>query len=161
MTIVLYQNSSEMNRVDKILTQMYSLEGTLKESCSILEPTVTVQLDSAPSFINYMYIPEFGRYYFITGIVSIVNGLWSISGHVDVLSTYKEQIRTTSAIVNRQENVYNLYLDDDKFLINAQRKIWTKAFPNSAPSASGQPSVILTVAGGPGTYTPPTPLPES
>lgn len=149
MTIILYQNSSEMNRVDKSLTQVASLVGELKDSCSILEPTVTLELDFVPAFVNYMYIEEFGRYYFITGISSIVTGLWAIAGHVDVLSTYKAQLRTLSGIINRQENLYNLYLDDDKFLINAQRKIWTKAFPNRAPAAADQPSFILTVAGGP------------
>lgn len=161
MTIMLYQNHSEMNRVDKSITLMDTLDGTLRESCSILEPSVTVRLSYAPKFINYMFIEEFERYYFITDIVSISSDLWVISGHVDVLGTYKTWIRNLYAIVNRQENSYNLYLDDDKFLINAQRKIWTKAFPNSAPAAAGKASVILTVAGGPGIYTAPTTPPQS
>lgn len=163
MRIVLYQNSSEMNRVDKSLTEWQILDGTLRDSCSILEPSVTVYLDRVPSFVNYMYIEEFGRYYFITGVTSVVNGLWAISGHVDVLSTYKAQIRTLSAIINRQENQYNLYLDDDKFLVNAQRKMWTKVFPNQLEPATGQPSFVLTIAGGPATeyYDPPVEPPIS
>lgn len=147
MTITFYQNFSETNRLDKNLSQVASLTGSLRGECSITDPAIAVEWEGAPSFVNYMYIPEFGRYYYITNITNIVNDLWVFEGHVDVLGTYKSSIRSLSGIINRQQNMYNLYLDDDKFLVNAPRKYWTKAFPGRV--STGADSFILTVAGGP------------
>ena len=96
-----------------------------------------------------MHIPEFGRYYYITNIVSVRTGLWAISGHVDVLYTYRNEIRSCGGIIYHRQNLYNLYLDDDKFLVNAQRMFTAHTFPNRLSDASSGPAFVLTVAGGP------------
>lgn len=153
MTIILYSSNSEPHRVDKLLTTIAELTGTLKNETSIINPTILIEsydYSMIPS-CNYIYIPDFNRYYFINDMVSVKNGLWSISCHVDVLMTYKNQFRKLPAILARQENLYNLYLNDDRFLIDAQRIYQTKVFPNSvSPATSGGKSFILTLAGGAG-----------
>lgn len=149
MRIDLYKNYSDTHHVDKNIELVQQLSGTLRGDCSILNPVFYIEAiqDFVPAYINYCYIPEFGRYYFIREIKSIRNRYWAISCHVDVLYTYKDQILSTGAWIARQENEYNLYLDDDKFLINAQRNIWVKAFDYRLPSPKG--TFVLTVAGGP------------
>ena len=57
-----------------------------------------------------MEIPVFNRKYFITDIQSIGSDRWEVSAHVDVLDTYASAIKSNSAVIRRQENVYNLYL---------------------------------------------------
>lgn len=114
MFINLYNNTSPPNYVSKSIAEVISLEGTLREPTSIIDPVVIVERNSPMGF-NYAHIPIFNRYYFITGISSEANSLVAIAMHVDVLMTYKEQIANMNAIIKRQENQYNLYLDDGIF----------------------------------------------
>lgn len=144
-TVQLQYSSSEKNRLDKTLTDLLSVEGTLKEPTSLMNPTIIIQGDvSGVVNCNYMTISTFGRSYFITDIRSIHNNLFEVSGHVDVLSTYKAGIRTNSGIVHRQANAYNLYLDDGVFKVYNNPKVVTKEFPGGFTT----PEFVLAVAGG-------------
>lgn len=149
MTIELYYNTSDSNVVNKNIVLDRTIDGVLKQPTSILTPTVTVESEGV-ILCQYARIPEFNRYYYITDVVSINNKLWSISMSVDVLMTFKNYLLERSAIIARQENLYNLYLDDDKFLVNAQRMYVTKAFPNRVESGNveNSASFIMTLAGG-------------
>lgn len=130
MTLTLYSNASEYAALDKELTQVISLTGTLREESSIIDPVLTVEgLDEYITEINYAYIPEFGRYYFITNIESVRTNLWRLSLHVDVLHTYAEGIRTNSAIIERNENEYDLQLNDGLFQTRQNPRIAQYPFP--------------------------------
>ena len=151
MTITLYVNNSEPNKVDKDLSNPINIDGALRDGSSIIDPVIDIELSSGNiANINYIHIQEWDRYYFVNNISSVVNGLWTLSCHVDVLSSYKKRIKNLSAIIARQQNEYNLYLNDDKFLVNAQREYWTKAFPNRVASSNSIAArgCILTLAGG-------------
>ena len=101
MTLELYSNSSEYAALDKELELQITLSGILREESSIIDPSILVEdLDDYITDINYAYIPEFGRYYFITNIESVRNHLWRLSLHVDVLHTYADGIRANSGIID-------------------------------------------------------------
>lgn len=112
-TITIQTSASEKNRVDKSLTDIAALSGTLRADTSIIDPVFQIEGDIS-SYItaNYCTVPTFGRSYFINNIRSLRAGLFEISCHVDVLSTYKTQLRTNSAIIHRSERNWNLYLND-------------------------------------------------
>lgn len=114
MTIKLYNNASAPNYVNKNILPVDTLDGTLRSPTSIIDPVVILER-STPTGFNYIHIPEFNRYYFVTGVSTDVNGLIAISCHVDVLMSYASQIKQCKAIIKRQENKYNLYLDDGIF----------------------------------------------
>lgn len=147
MNIIIYQSLSESNVVNKQLTELANANGTLREETSIIDPVILFE-DNSNGFTlaNYIYIPDFNRYYFINDITSVRNGLWQISCHVDVLMSWKNYFLNLSGIVARQENLYNLYLNDDKFLVNSNRQFVTKAFPNRV--TEGGLCYVMTVAGG-------------
>lgn len=146
MTIQIQQTTSEKNRIGKAISTLYTTEGTLRDGTSILNPVIRLSGATIPSIknANYMYIPDFGRYYFITDIKSIRNGIVEISGHVDVLQTYSGQIRSNSAVIRRNSNSWNLYIEDGVFKTYANPHIFTKLFP----SGFKNPSFVLAVAGG-------------
>lgn len=148
MTVTLYQNASAPNVVNKSLTLVSEITGTLREAVSVLDPTITIER-STPTGFNYFYIPEFGRYYYLTGVSSVINGLLSISGHVDVLKTYATQIANMNAIIKRQENSYNLMLDDGIFKAYQNTKHKIIAWPYSFDEFS----YVLALAGNGGTST--------
>ena len=131
MNIVLYTNASEINAVDKNITELTTLTGTLREQSSIIAPIITISdIDNYIGSMNYAYIPEFNRYYFITNVESVRNNLWKVSFHVDVLFTYRDAIRANSAIIERNENEYDLKLNDGLFRTQQNPRIAQFPFPN-------------------------------
>jgi len=146
MTITFYYNKSEEMVVNKTITQKTSMTGSLKNGADLLNPTILFSDldDTVLKESNYAYIAEFNRYYYITGVSNYRDNLWYISFHVDVLYTYKEQIKAQTAVIARQENKWNLYLNDPKFRVYQNPYIVTKAFPNGFDTQK----YVLILAGG-------------
>ena len=146
MTIQIQQTASEKNKIGKSISTLYTASGALREGTSIINPVIRISGANVPTLknANYMHIPDFNRYYFITDIKSVRNGLIEISGHVDVLQTYASQIRNNTAIIKRNANSWNLYIEDGLFKTYANPHIFTKLFP----SGFKDPSFVLSVAGG-------------
>lgn len=113
MHLNLFQNNSDKNVMWKQITTKANLEGTLREQCSVIDPVIQVQGISASDipYINYCEITEFGRYYYINDIVC-VGKLYELHCHIDVLMTYKDQVKSIPAVIARQENVNNVMLTD-------------------------------------------------
>lgn len=129
MTIKLYKNYSDKNVVDKNVYQYGAdITGTLRDDCSIINPVIAIEgLDDLT--VNYAYIPEFGRFYYINNIVCKRN-LFELQMHVDVLMTYKSGIRSNTAVISRQQNNYNLYLQDGVFKTYANPHLEIRQFPS-------------------------------
>ena len=143
--IIIQKNVSEKNKVDKSLTLIATLSGTLRQETSIVDPVVLVAGD-LDDYVeaNYCTIEDFGRSYFITNIRSVRAGLVEISCHVDVLSSFKTQIRENRAIIHRQANTWNLYLNDGSFRVYQNPIVLTKPFPSGFSTME----FVLAVAGG-------------
>lgn len=113
--INLYQNSAEVNRVDKgqFLVGVGTLSGALREECSMLTPSIVYQSSEVPTF-NYVYIPIFNRYYYVTSLSSVSKNVWRMELNCDVLMTYKEQIFLLQGVIGRQEIEFNPLLVDNE-----------------------------------------------
>lgn len=147
MEINLYENSSENYVVSKNITIKESLQNcVLKDNTSVENPVVLVRNTANISSYNYMYIPDFHRYYYIEEIVSVQNGLWELHGHVDVLQTYGNAIKGLTATCKRQENLFNMYLDDPEFKTYNEAQIVTKIFTGGNGLTKNM-NYILVVAG--------------
>lgn len=144
MEIILYYNNSEKIKLDKDLTQIGTIEGRLFQNTSITKPSIMFDLDTTVFSANYLYIPQFNRYYFITDIVNVSANKWQIQARVDVLTSFKSAIRENTAIIERQENEYNLYLDDKYYRAYQNEDVQYKKFSGSLPSDK----YILVVNGG-------------
>ena len=145
MTITLQTNYSEPIRLNKDVSPIITLSGTLKDMTSIIDPVIRIQCDlSSLVGCNYMTIPDFGRSYFITNIQSVTNDIVEVSGHVDVLSTYAEGIRSNTGIIRKQENDWNLYLNDGSLKVYQNPYVITKTFPSGFTTQE----FVLAVAGG-------------
>ena len=77
-TISLFKTDSENNRVVKVLTDEKQLSGELRNQTSVLNPTIRIESTDNISGYNYCYISEFGRYYYITDIVSVRTNCWAV-----------------------------------------------------------------------------------
>lgn len=147
-SITFMSNTSPVNRVDKNVSTVVTVTGVLRNGASILDPEIEIEsglTEDIVANINYAYIEIFGRYYFVTDIRTEINGLWVFSMHVDVLMTYKDEIRAQNAVVARQEFRYNMYLDDGWFMSYQNPIIQTKYFSVAAPFETQE--FVLIVAG--------------
>lgn len=151
--IVFYQNQSENITVDKLLTVVTTLSGVLRDGTSIIDPVIMVNgslsdVSSVPGFskINYAYIAEFNRYYYVRNIESVNNSCIAVSMHVDVLMSFKDEIRTNTGVVARSESnaQYNLYLNDGSLKAYQNPCIMTEPFPAGFTGSA----FCLAVAGG-------------
>lgn len=142
--VLLQTNISEKNKLDKDLTTISTISGTLKNDTSIVDPIILIEVDLTNLInCNYMTIPAFGRSYFVTNIRSIRRNLVEVSAHVDVLSSFASQIRNNVAIVRRQENRWNLYLNDGVFKVYQNPMVLTRKFPTGFSTFE----FVLAVAG--------------
>lgn len=130
MNIKFYTNLSEKNAINKSITLLDDFTGTLREESSIIDPVITITSLSNLSACNYAYIPEFGRYYFVTDITCVRNNYYQVSMHVDVLMTYKDQILANNAIIDRNESQFDLKINDGLFKTQQNPRIAQFEFPN-------------------------------
>ena len=143
-TITLYKNSAEVNRVDKTdyLTFIGTLTGKLRDRASIVNPTLTIQMSGVPNF-NYIRIPKFNRYYYVTDIVSIVTNVWEVSLEVDVLMSFKTGILSCNGFVDRNEFNRNPYIVDNKILLELGQDITDTVLDENLLTPTENPNGIV------------------
>lgn len=133
MTLGLYENKSDERVLNKSITSVATYEGYLRDESSITNPVVLIEgifNIYNNGNINYMYLPDYRRYYYITDIIQKRANLVEIHGRVDVLMSFKDEIKNCSGIVKRQANKWNLYLDDGSLKVYQNKVIITKVFPS-------------------------------
>ena len=148
MNISFGVTSSEKRQLDKSVSYAVSVSGTLRNETNVVNPTIVVEANiSTLAGCNYMSIPAFHRQYFITDIRSLNNELCEVSGHCDVLSTYKDGIRANTAIVGRSatQGNWNLLMNDTQIKLNNKKQIIVKKGFQTFPK--NQFSMILITTG--------------
>lgn len=129
-SISLQNNSSPINKIGKTISTIATVTGSLKNESDVIRPEILIECDSSVLSANYMTIDALHRKYFIEEIQSVRNNLWLVQAHVDVLDTYASQILANSAVVLRQENNFNLLLNDGVFKCKQDPRIFYRKFPS-------------------------------
>ena len=130
-TISLFKTASENNRVVKTLTDEKQLSGELRNQTSVLNPSIRIESADNISNYNYAYISEFGRYYYITDIVSV--------------RSYSNQIKAITGVVVRQESNPNKLLVDGYEKIQSNKEIEFLYYPQAFNKTL---QYVLVTAGG-------------
>ena len=147
ITVKAFQYNSPNHYINKQLIDVATFTGNLKEETSVINPIFEVETSLDLSQMNYIWIDDLHRYYYVTNIVSVATNLWRVYCHVDVLMTYKPTILAHEAVIARQQSLYNLYLNDgNTFKVTQRSKIVQKQFPNGFTGSS----YVMITAGGPG-----------
>jgi len=144
MQITMYKNFSDNNVISKTLGQPITLTGNLRNESNVINPNIRIEVDN-PALYNYAYIPEFGRYYYITDMRSIRTNLWELSMHVDVLMSFADAIRALPVIVSNAENDSERYISGGQWVANVKNKTDIISF-SSGLLQNGE--FILITAGG-------------
>ena len=131
ITILLQKNKSEKIALTKDLTTILEItSAVLKEETSIIDPSFIIEAElSSIAEVNYITVASFRRSYFVLNMRSITNDLVELNCHVDVLSSFASEIKANKGIVYRQENKWNLYLNDGVIQAYQNPIVTTQAFP--------------------------------
>lgn len=146
MTIKLYINNSENIRASKNIVELGTYTGTLREECSVEEPVILMELPaSVGGSVNYMYIEEFHKYYFVSKDV-VNNNLYRLSGTEDYLSTWISQLNECTGLCIRNEEDTNYFLEDSERVEYADNHYLIRNFPASfSDEANGGSIILITV----------------
>ena len=129
MVIQFLHNKSEYNTINKDTELIVEKTITLKNDCDLVNPYVVLKLDNVLFLSNYAYIPQFKRYYFITGIEILSKTLVGVSLHVDVLEIFKDNILAGTVHITESSNTDNYYpkeldsltsMESHKFISNKE-----------------------------------------
>lgn len=100
MIIQIGINTSDNKVVNKTV-DLSSITGELITPCNVMTPTFKLR---EYYNINYCYIPDFNRFYYVQP-PTVVNGYVIYDCNIDVLMTYKDNIKNTVARCIRNENI--------------------------------------------------------
>lgn len=163
MTITFYNQLNDNRVIDKILGDpVHSAVCTPYGECSIFTPVITVRQFNGYANINYCYIDDYGRYYYITDVVAKSGGILEIHCRVDVLKTYGDVIKLSRGVCVANENVGSSYIPDENYPVTNKRGTDFYEFEgdpfNTTTASNISKNFVLNVAGG--EYLEPTPDPE-
>lgn len=107
MQIELYNSTQDKRTVDKTLTSVGTVEGAQFSTVGCKQIILLINQTQLPNF-NYVYVASTGRYYFVDTIEYTHKGL-EVTCTVDVLMTYKEQLKQLQAtlIYSTDNNYYS------------------------------------------------------
>ena len=144
MQIDFYKNTVPKNRLYRNLTCHLVAQGHLIDPCDVLNPVIKMAYNAYHVNINYCYIADFGRYYFINDYV-IEGDTITLYLHVDVLYTYRNTILQSQCVALRSSSHGNLFFKDDFIQAEAGYRYNVSKFPYNFASVGG--TYILYIAG--------------
>lgn len=124
----------------------------IKEPCSVIKPIVQIDkshVDKTWAQINYAYIPDFKRYYFIDNITLLNDGILELELSIDVLMTYAEDLLPLQLEIVRSSSLNSKLYIDPEMPLQANKLLSYKKiglFPESVGEQTN--NYYLTVAGG-------------
>ena len=144
--ITFYNNNSDRRCINKHLTGATTISGNVKTQYTSSGISLDIDISVSgitPFQFNYMKFDN--KYYYIDSVDFISQNIIRLNCGVDLLESYKSQILKQTAVLERSQNIYSRYIDDDKLVLNAYKRVQTKKFNNSFSAVS---TPILIVTGG-------------
>ena len=146
MTIQLCKTADENNVINKTIAIVDTVNATIKGDSSIINPTLILEYKTPLIGINYVFVPDWNRYYFVKDMKAATGGRYEIDLSVDVLQSFKEQILKCGVILSDTEQTgLNNYLPSESFVVNCKHKTDIVNFSNGLLD-NGE--YILITAGG-------------
>lgn len=133
MIVKLYTTNDKNIKVRKTLTNKGMADCKILQPVSIINPTL-ILTGYSDRTINYAYIEEYKRYYYIVNYSVNPNGFIVLSLKCDVLMSFIDDIANNDCIVSRNQYDYNFYLQDNLLQVQNNPIITTRQFPAGFPA---------------------------
>lgn len=142
MQVVFYNHAKRSNST-KLPTGGTEIACVLKDDCSVVSPVLELKTDGYPTY-NYAYISDFARYYYVSDW-TFNRGVWSCNLNVDVLTSWRTDIRATTAFVEYSSSNYSMDYTDDRIMSTQEKEISLSETPASLSPFSSTGCYILSV----------------
>lgn len=116
MQITLYKNYSDSIVVNKNIEPIKTVNAQFLQTTDIVHPNFII--DTVLT-CNYCYVEDLNRYYYVMDAIVLDGRRTQLICEVDVLMTYKPEILQSKQQIVRQENEYNMYLQDPAITVNS------------------------------------------
>lgn len=128
-----YTNQKNALTKDTTWERTYTDCVTMKGETSLTDPVLIIN-DTIANLknCNYVWIGGFHRYYFITNIKSIRSYLIEVTCHVDVLNSFRDEIKEQSAIVEKSAKLFNTLVNDGSIKVYQDRYVMNYGFLNQS-----------------------------
>lgn len=131
MKATFYSTKSDNRKLRKDLSLVKEVNYINKSNDSVLNPIIVVDTFDGFEKVNYAFIEQYKRYYFVTDIQPIAGGRLQITLKVDVLQSYSDSIANTEAIIERSSSYGNSYIVDNDIVLSNKPNYQTISFPKS------------------------------
>ena len=139
----LYVCKNDKNKVDKQLQVLKTyVNCTYKDETNIIKPTIFLTYTTDCDKVNYIYLSDKKRFYFVTNKKMTNGGKILFELEVDVLTSFKDEIKNMTATVTRNENLKNGYLEDKNYKLLSYENVVCKSFPRGLTNDS---LILMTV----------------
>lgn len=146
MQVTFFNNKSPNNSIAKNLETITVYQNAIvKESEDLYNIEMILNYRDHLQDSNYFFVGTLNRYYYID-IFSLEQQRVRISGHVDVLQTYRTQIEKCKIIAVRNENKSVAYLNDEKLPIESREMKFQIPFPIE-PLSKDLCNILITAGG--------------
>ena len=146
MDIYLHKFSKRDNSTSQPTGTGTKYSVTLKEPTEVSSPVFTITGNSFTDY-NYAYIPDFGRYYFISDIVTNNMNITQMQLQEDYLASWKTAIGNTVAHILRCETGYDKDIMDSNCAVKTTVQVDSNFKSLTTPTFSNTGCYILSVAG--------------
>lgn len=141
MQVDFYTTTDNANTVNKTLKLIRSINIIFRQVVNEAKPFIILNKDKITGS-NYVHIPNFNRYYFITNVENYTANLVRIDLTCDLLMTYKDVILNTPVLITATEKPSYLSIN-----LPTQQTI-SKRILKSDITLNKESSLILTTIGG-------------
>ena len=142
MLISLYNTADSNIVVDKTLTNKIDYDIKIKDTTSVINPTIILKTNTLITS-NYAYIPDFNRYYYIEKIEVCPNDVYRIALKCDVLKSFKDDIKNSSAYVTQQKTTNKYY--DNGYKSEVKKEV--DIFKSNYVLEKGTSTILVTIGG--------------
>ena len=102
MKVEFYNTADNANTVNKTLQPIKTLDIIFRQAVNEQTPFIIMNKDNLTGS-NYVHIPNFKRYYFISNVENYTAKLVRIDLVTDLLMTYKDDILNTPVLITATE----------------------------------------------------------
>lgn len=125
MTINLYSTSSDERRAVKELTLIAeNVPIKPKDTIDMLQPNFIISYNASYLGANYLYCPDFSRYYFVGDLQVEIGKRISLPCRVDALSSWINQMLGCQCTVTRSETAGINAVPDAQLPIDPNKRVY-------------------------------------
>ena len=140
ITLSIGKTNDDNRKVNKNFVIIKTINAELKTSSDIIKPIFILSYTENLNECNYLYCESYKRYYYIQNLRFLTGNRIELECYIDVLNTYKNEIKNINCVIERQENFFNSQYNDNLIPVRSERYITAHSI-----GTMNDNSIILTV----------------